>query len=203
MAEVLDLNPGVVLAMALVLTVGLSYLANRWLARLFPRKQYLALVAPGVAVHELSHAIACIVTGARIQQIQLFGADGGFVKYQPSPLPLSEAVIILAPLWGATLVVWGASELLPFGPLGWLVAAYLVTSVAVTMAPSQADLRIGAGSVVVATILFSLMNGDGGLADWLDSLFGPLIDQAAVLWLVALGVLAILTFVSGLAVRRR
>ena len=37
---------------------------------------------PGIILHELSHAIACVVLGVKIKKIQWIGKDGGFVVHE-------------------------------------------------------------------------------------------------------------------------
>ncbi len=68
------------------------------------------LVFPGVLVHELSHYLACKLTGARVEKVQLFGrvpsegsetAYGGYVMHGPSKLPIvGDFLISFAPVFG-------------------------------------------------------------------------------------------------------
>ncbi|WP_166828154.1 zinc metalloprotease [Thalassoroseus pseudoceratinae] len=68
------------------------------------------LVFPGVLVHELSHYVACKLTGARVEKVQLFGrlpspdskpVYGGYVMHGPSKLPLvGDLLISFAPVFG-------------------------------------------------------------------------------------------------------
>ncbi len=75
----------------------------------------------GVPIHELSHALACLLTGRRVRAVQLFAPnerDGsmGSVTYETGPHIigwLSGCVIGLAPLAGGTGALYG---------LAWLVA---------------------------------------------------------------------------------
>jgi hypothetical protein len=62
------------------------------------------LIAPGVAVHELSHALACLLTGAKIHSMVLFRSDGsGEVRHGPPKLKyIGDMLIALAPLAGGT-----------------------------------------------------------------------------------------------------
>ena len=73
----------------------------------------------GVPVHELSHALACVLTRRRIRDVQLFAPnpqDGsmGSVTYETGPHVigwLSGCVIGLAPLGGGTLALFGLAWL--------------------------------------------------------------------------------------------
>lgn len=65
-------------------------------------------VYPGTAVHELSHAVACIPAMAPVQELTLFRLDGsGEVKHGPSKLGrFGDMLIALAPLVGGVVVLW-------------------------------------------------------------------------------------------------
>jgi hypothetical protein len=69
-----------------------------------PPKALAWLIAPGVAVHELSHALACLLTGAKIHSMVLFRSDGsGEVRHGPPKLKyIGDMLIALAPLAGGT-----------------------------------------------------------------------------------------------------
>ncbi|MFA5070523.1 MAG: M50 family metallopeptidase [Patescibacteria group bacterium] len=89
------------------LLIILSYLLGRLWSRILPGKKYRFFVAPGVIVHEFSHALACIMTGAKVTRISLFSADGGFVEHTRSRLGFLGAVLIaLAPVFGGALFLW-------------------------------------------------------------------------------------------------
>jgi hypothetical protein len=78
-----------------------------WL-RAVPPKVLAYLIAPGVAVHELSHALACVLTGAKVHSMVLFRSDGsGEVKHGPPKLKyVGDVIISLAPLAGCTACLW-------------------------------------------------------------------------------------------------
>lgn len=90
-------------------------LRARWV-RALPVKALAWMIAPGVAVHELSHALACVLTGAKVHSMVLFRPDGsGEVRHGPPKIKyIGDMVIALAPLAGGT-----ACLLL----LGWLLRA--------------------------------------------------------------------------------
>ncbi|MCA8914467.1 MAG: M50 family metallopeptidase [Planctomycetes bacterium] len=92
----------------LVLGVSLLILATyglRWLwIRALPPRILAYMIAPGVAVHELSHAAACVLTGAKVHSMVLFRSDGsGEVKHGPPKIKyIGDVMISLAPLVGCT-----------------------------------------------------------------------------------------------------
>ncbi|MBE7491328.1 MAG: M50 family metallopeptidase [Planctomycetes bacterium] len=96
----------------LFLGVALLILATYGLRRLWiravPPKLLAYLIAPGVAVHELSHAAACVLTGARVHSMVLFRSDGsGEVRHGPPKIKhVGDMIIALAPLAGCTLCLW-------------------------------------------------------------------------------------------------
>lgn len=138
---------------------------------------YRLFVVPGVIVHELSHAFACFITGAKVTGISMFKKDGGEVRHGQSKLPVLGPIFIsIAPFIIGALAIFLLSKLIgfkavnlteyefnpqniamlvksSFGALNlsevktWL-ALYLVLSVAVTMIPSVQDMK---------NILFSLI----------------------------------------------
>jgi len=89
----------------LIFLFGLSFVLDNFWKRIFSGKKYRFFLAPGVMVHELSHAFACRIVGAKIEEINFFSWQGGYVKYL---LPkthrfarvLSEMFIGFAPILG-------------------------------------------------------------------------------------------------------
>lgn len=175
-------NPGLQLLLALGATMLLSYAANYWLARIFAGKLYRYLIAPGVVVHEYSHALACVLVGARIREIRLFDARGGRVVHEEPRLAIGQGVISTAPVFGAAAVAYGLAVLLVPGFVGlgqleiaswqFLVFAYLGGSVVAAMAPSRQDLTVGLGSFVVICLVIGLVNVSPFLSDYFSFLDG-------------------------------
>ena len=96
----------------LFLGVGLLILAaygvrRLWQAAVAPRILPW-LIAPGIAVHELSHALACVLMGAKVHSMVLFRSDGsGEVRHGPPKLKyIGDVVIALAPLAGCSLCLF-------------------------------------------------------------------------------------------------
>jgi hypothetical protein len=84
-----------------IMVIALSYaLDHVWAAATPVRIIYLFIRAPGVVLHECSHIIGCLVTGARIRTIVLFSNDGGSVTYSRPAIPyIGDVIISTAPLF--------------------------------------------------------------------------------------------------------
>lgn len=102
LAAFLNLFLGI--ALLILAAYGLRAL---WI-KAMPDRLLAYLIAPGVAVHELSHAAACVLTGAKVHSMVLFRSDGsGEVRHGPPKLKhVGDVVISLAPLGGCTLCLW-------------------------------------------------------------------------------------------------
>ena len=86
----------------------LSYTIGRLWADAAAAKAFRYALAPGVIVHELSHVIGCIITGAKVRRVVFFDADGGSVTHTKPRMPLvGQAIISLAPVGGCTIALWG------------------------------------------------------------------------------------------------
>lgn len=157
-----------------------AYLTNYFLCRSFLGSKWRLFVAPGVVLHELSHALACVITGAKVVKISFFDKDGGSVKHQPSFIPIIGPVIIsLAPLAIGILVFFLLAKriqlnnsldlsamyfnfktiILAIDWKNWLniVIIYLLLSVLVTMTPSWQDLRNMLIPVIIIIAVFYLL----------------------------------------------
>jgi hypothetical protein len=81
------------------------------------RSLYSAIRAPGVIVHECSHILGCIITGAKIKNVVFFSERGGSVTYTSSKIPyIGDVVISTAPLVCIPIVLAG---------LTWVFSQYL------------------------------------------------------------------------------
>jgi hypothetical protein len=90
------------LVVAITLFILAAYGLRMLWATALPPRVLAWLVAPGVVVHELSHALACLLTGAKVHSMVLFRSDGsGEVRHgKPKLKYIGEVVIALAPLVG-------------------------------------------------------------------------------------------------------
>jgi len=83
-------------------------------------RTFLYLTAPGVAVHELSHAVFCLIFGHKIIKMNLFSPeeDGtlGYVRHQYNSHNLYQRIgnffIGTGPIWGGLLLLYLSSRLL-------------------------------------------------------------------------------------------
>lgn len=84
-----------------IVVVALSWALDRlWAAAMPVRAIYLFIRLPGVVLHESSHIIGCLLTGARIRSIVLFSREGGSVTYSGPRLPyIGDVIISTAPLF--------------------------------------------------------------------------------------------------------
>lgn len=95
------------LFIALILTVTLSFRISAGLAKNLNFGIYRAILAPGIIIHELSHAVGCFITGARIVDLNLLDKNGGEVKHEQPAVPvLGMLIISTAPLVSGLLIVF-------------------------------------------------------------------------------------------------
>jgi hypothetical protein len=120
------------LLLQLLFLYAASWLLN-YVVGLFSSLLYRLLKMIGTPVHELSHAVGCWVTLAGVDAIKLLSDKQGPGFVQPRrPIRLSGVVYSVAPLFGATLVLW-------------LTAAYVIPGFVVPTVPSpQLDLESAA-----------------------------------------------------------
>ena len=69
---------------------------------------FIILMAPGVIAHEVSHVLACLLTGATVKEVSLSNAGvSGKVEHTRPIIPiLGQALIALAPLIGCGACLW-------------------------------------------------------------------------------------------------
>lgn len=98
--------------------IAISFALDILWAQVIPlRSLYYAIRAPGVIVHECSHILGCIITGAKIKKVVFFSQEGGSVTYTPSKIPyIGDVVISTAPLVCIPIVLAG---------LTWVFSQYL------------------------------------------------------------------------------
>ena len=90
-----------------VIVTGISYaLDHVWAAVLPIRIIYYIIRLPGVVLHECSHMLGCLLTGAGIQKVVLFSREGGSVTYTRPLIPyIGDVIISTAPLFCLPLVL--------------------------------------------------------------------------------------------------
>lgn len=146
----------------LSILLSLAYLCNYFLSHSILGSKWRIFVVPGVIFHELCHALACKLTGAKIIKISFFDKEGGSVTHNKPIVPILGPILIsTAPLILGILVFYFlASRIhlesnLDFPSLyanykslnhlitfSWsnITIFYLLISIAVTMTPSRKDL---------------------------------------------------------------
>ena len=127
--------------------IAISFVLDILWAQVMPlRSLYYAIRAPGVIVHECSHILGCIITGAKIKKIVFFSEEGGSVTYTSSKIPyVSDVVISTAPLVCIPIVLAG---------LTWVFSQYLgCVFPPMLIAVNSMDTLLGL--VITITILFT------------------------------------------------
>lgn len=148
-----------------------SYLVRRHLVRIGGR----FIIMPGVVFHELSHLLACFITFAKVEDINLYSIDGGHIRHRSSPIPLGNAFIAIAPFitgLGSLILIpdllniqsslqqVAVTNLLYSNPLTTLIYIILILEISSSLAPSYQDLKnaflfLGIGSVIIFLLLNS------------------------------------------------
>jgi hypothetical protein len=141
---------------------------------------FYPLIAPGVAVHELAHAVTCVAVGARLGKIVLFHPqtqpDGsrllGYVQHSRARIPFGNLLVALAPIILPPIALYALAPLLvpdaPFAlnpallghallaspfALGTLLWAGLALTISLSAFPSDADFRgIGLTGIPAAVL---------------------------------------------------
>ena len=92
-----------------------------WVRMITIRWAYLIVRAPGIVVHECSHILGCLLTGAKVKNVVLLSKEGGSVTYAKPPVPfIGDVVINTAPLFCIPLVLYGCT---------WVFSTYLGCSI--------------------------------------------------------------------------
>jgi hypothetical protein len=148
----------------------LAMLIDFFLSRSLLGYRYRLFVAPGIIIHEVAHAVACLLTGAKIQAMNMFDKDGGKVEHYKPKIPIIGQILIsIAPIIVGVIVIYFLSRLIGFRPIDLSgvsfshnnfldllkkviisfnthgvrngIILYLLFSVSVTMNPSVQDLK--------------------------------------------------------------
>ncbi|MEI6499109.1 MAG: M50 family metallopeptidase [bacterium] len=181
-----DINSLAVELILLLLVVFIvSFLIDFFFSRSFIGRKYRIFVGPGVIIHEFSHAIMCLLTGAKIKKIRLFDKDGGSVEHTQSRIPIIGPILIsFAPfLFGGCAIYFlskliGMSEisfnilnldknlfnivfeqaikLMHFDSIQSYLIFYLIISVIITMTPSLQDLKNSLVPLIISIVAISI-----------------------------------------------
>ncbi len=153
-----------------------------------------ALFIPGAIIHELGHAVACLVTGKRITGTNFGTATrGGHVNFEYTGLctPLAMHAVSYAPVISCGIVtaaIWNYIALneVHFELMDYAIWFYLLVAVGAGAAPSVQDLKVAFHSLsdrprVTAVEVISI-----GWPIVLPDLFGVASDLALLTYLVAM-----------------
>lgn len=109
---------------------------------------------PGCLVHEVGHAIACFLTGRKVEKMHV-GTNNGFVQFDSrtgARTPLATFSISFAPMFSCgscAVLLWhalGSAGLRWTDPM-WILELYLFVAMAWGASPSYADLRVAWHSI--------------------------------------------------------
>lgn len=101
------------LAIGLILIIFLSFATCELWKKYTNTKIVKGILFPGSIVHELSHALLCLVTGTTITELNLFTSDSTGIKYDKPKVPfLFDFFIAAAPIFGCAFCIYFLSKLL-------------------------------------------------------------------------------------------
>lgn len=171
-----------VLAEPLLLAFALHFIAallqNRGM-HLLGDKNFMFLTAPGTVLHELSHAVFCILFGHRVLSITLFkpGVDGivGSVEHSYNPRnpwhQIGNFFIGIGPVIGGSAALlwilqqcgiheftWDVAKALPYREWWFYLLLYGAFCAGSHVTLSPADLRASLGGFIAITLFWLLAN---------------------------------------------
>ena len=185
----------------LIFFLGLSFVLDRLWSEIMVGKKYRIFIAPGIIIHELSHALMAVLVGAKIKEINFFTSRGGYVIYSSPKIPiLGEIFINFAPVLGGIgallLFSWLLGLPLPLTPsmeefllfikeswLNWQfwLFVYLVISVSICLTPSFKDLKNALGAIFFLFLLGVILNYFNFLPQFLGIIFSKYLGNILIL----------------------
>jgi len=164
-----------------ILVILSAYVLERFLIILFGFKVFRLLAAPGIFVHEASHAILIMLFGGKIKSFKIFKFAGGEVTYTKPFFPIiSQPLISMAPILGCSVALYYSGAFLGFDfnslhfghhfqnllaifqnfNFNWysFLFLYLVFSLTSAMAPSKKDLANAAVGLILYLVIFIAIN---------------------------------------------
>jgi len=129
---------------------------------------YLVLSFPGIVIHETSHMLGCIITGAKVVDVSFFSVKGGFVKHTRSALGyIGEAIISVMPIIIGLGFIWSLLYLLKSDisqiNLRWALILtqvfifYFLISIFLTLTPSVQDIQNAFLGILVLSVVSLLL----------------------------------------------
>ncbi len=189
-------------------------LINYFMRESFIGMKYRYFVAPGIIIHEYSHALFALLTFHKVSKISLFDPNGGYVLHQKTREPLSQVLISFAPIIGISLSFYLITYLLQpnwlhqvnlHDPNSFLhtlsqtdftrwqtwLHLYLATSFATCLAPSRQDYKVALSGILILILIIFLLS---------QTTFGQpitnLIEKNYFLAIFTLGFLSIALLIS-------
>lgn len=148
---------GLELFALLAICYGASYAIMRALHRLNQRSYRLFrfIVLPGVIIHELSHAVACMLTATPIVEMNFWTETGGHVVHHRPKWPvITQPIISLAPfLIGTAALLYMPHYIITMPWYVSIVLLWILASIGATLAPSTTDLAHAAEGLAVLTVI--------------------------------------------------
>jgi len=144
-----------------------SYFLNKNISRI-NYTFYLILSFPGIVIHETSHMLGCIITGAKVVDVSFFSVKGGFVKHTRSALGyIGEAIISVMPIIIGLGFIWSLLYLLKSDisqiNLRWALILtqvfifYFLISIFLTLTPSVQDIQNAFLGILVLSVVSLLL----------------------------------------------
>lgn len=95
------------LLLVAILLLGSCYLVKKIIVTVLPYYFVRFMLTPGISIHELSHAMGCFLTGAKVESITVFDKDGGAVVHgEPYIKFIGKPVISMAPVFGSLFLFY-------------------------------------------------------------------------------------------------
>lgn len=93
--------------------IFLSYAISGLWIKHASAKMIQGFLLPGAIVHELSHALLCLITGTTIKELNLFTSNSTGIKYDKPKIPfLFDFFIAAAPMFGCAFFIFFISKML-------------------------------------------------------------------------------------------
>ncbi|MFO0853512.1 MAG: hypothetical protein U0571_03855 [Candidatus Brocadia sapporoensis] len=101
------------LAIGLIMVIFLSFATYGLWTKYVNARMVKGFLFPGTIVHELSHALLCLITGTTIKELNLFTSDSMGIKYDKPKVPfLFDFIIAAAPIFGCAFFIYFLSKIL-------------------------------------------------------------------------------------------
>ena len=119
---------------------------------------------PGVMLHELSHALMALITGAKLTEVKLFKKEGrslGHIAFRPRGtkimISIQEVFISSAPMYFGAMIVFASFKLmLLISWSAWLLKifmGYIMASMFFHMTMSRQDIKVFVKGVPIVMLL--------------------------------------------------